>query len=309
MMSTDILGLGDGLLGEVGRRQHRFAWLLNPGAGPGEWLPVDAYYPSRRLVVVLDAAEPQAQLCTELMPQHGLRLLALSAGELGPDRAAAEPTLRGMLESLKLPERRRATAEAPPRAPARLADVFARVAASFSYAAAPAPAVRPSRPAQAAAAQRALRVVAARSLVPARPRPIPPVRHPRPSPPLSRRSRPATVRTGSAAPATALGVALGAIVPRTVLRRGSPGDGQRSFGLGLAFDACARSLGAVAARRAGAPKAAWTCAIAGSPGVALFTLFGPDGPVAVDPAPLAGVLSVLATLLVGVGLLGLLLGF
>jgi hypothetical protein len=42
----------DRLLDEVGRRRHMFAWLRAPGAGAGEWLAVDAYYPRARLVVM-----------------------------------------------------------------------------------------------------------------------------------------------------------------------------------------------------------------------------------------------------------------
>jgi hypothetical protein len=65
--------------------------------------------------------------------------------------------------------------------------------------------------------------------------------------------------------------------------------------LGLAFDVCSRVLGTIAARRAGpAPPWDWACAAGGAPVVAAFTLFGRDGPVAAHPAPLAGVLSVLA---------------
>ncbi len=37
----------------------------------------------------------------------------------------------------------------------------------------------------------------------------------------------------------------------------------------------------------------------------MFTLFAPDGAVPVDPAPLAGVLSVLATLLTSAALIAL----
>jgi hypothetical protein len=326
MMSMDILGLCDRLLGEVGRRQHRFAWLLDPGAGPGEWLPVDAYYPGRRLVVVLDAEGPEAQLCTELMPQHGLRLLALSAGELGPDRAAAEPALRGMLEALKLPERRTAEADSPPRAPVRLEEAFARLAASFAHVAAPAPPARPSRPSQAAAAQRAARVVAARvpssaasraaapgaSRLPTPRRPRPVRREPRPIQPRRSLSRPSprTASPALGASEIGLGVLLCAIVAVELyvgVARLGVHAGLWGLALGLSIDACARVLGTVAARRAGAPHAAWTCAIAGSPGVAMFTLFAPDGAISVDPAPLAGVLSVLATLLTGASLIALLL--
>ena len=84
--------------------------------------------------------------------------------------------------------------------------------------------------------------------------------------------------------------------------------GPWGLALGLGFDACSRVLGTIAARRSDAKAAAWRCAIAGSPAVAMFTLFGRDGPVAVDPAPLAGVLSMLATLLSGGALIFLLLG-
>jgi hypothetical protein len=104
-----------------------------------------------------------------------------------------------------------------------------------------------------------------------------------------------------------LGAAIVVELYLGVARLGMDG-GRWGLALGLAIDACARVLGTVAARRAGASKAAWICAIAGSPGVALFTLFAPDGPATVDPAPLAGMLSVLAMLLTGGALLVLLIG-
>ncbi len=338
MMSTDILELCDRILGEVGRREHRFAWLVAPGAGPGEWLAVDAYYPGRRLVVILDTTEPLAELCAELIPQHGLQLLEVSTGDLGPDRSAAEPALQRMIDSLNLPERPTGASEAPARTAVRLEDAFARVAASFAQAAAPAPPVRPIRPLQAAAAQRAARVLAVRAPAPVRPtqtrprpeRPTRPVprgtpRSPRAVPrlthraPPSRRPRPALgavavsvpAPAGLAAPALGLGLVLSGIVAAELyfgIARLGMDSGLWGLALGLAIDACARILGTVAARRAGAARAAWACAIAGSPGVAVFTLFDSDGPVGVDPAPLAGLLSVLAIALTGVSLLVLGLG-
>jgi hypothetical protein len=63
---------------------------------------------------------------------------------------------------------------------------------------------------------------------------------------------------------------------------------------GLALDTCARALGTVAAVRARDRTAAWSCALGGSPFVASFALYGVDGPVAVDPAPIAGLLALFA---------------
>src|SRR5690349_20966326 len=66
----------DRLLGEVGRRQHRFGWLRVPDADTDQWLAVDAYYPSNRLVVL--CREPPTlhdALYQELIAAHGLRLL------------------------------------------------------------------------------------------------------------------------------------------------------------------------------------------------------------------------------------------
>ncbi len=84
-----ILAICDVLLGEVGRRDHRFSWLQAPGAGPGQWLPVDAYYPAKRLVVVCDAERsPLARRYEELVPAHGLGLLQLAQGEI-PSRSRA----------------------------------------------------------------------------------------------------------------------------------------------------------------------------------------------------------------------------
>jgi hypothetical protein len=77
---------------------------------------------------------------------------------------------------------------------------------------------------------------------------------------------------------------------------------------GVALDAGARTLGTVAAARAGRLAWAWACAIGGSPVVAAFALFQSDGPVATEPAPLAGLIALLATFLVAIALVGAALG-
>ncbi len=49
-----VLDLCDEVLGELGRRQHRFEWLRgdpSPKTGNRRALPVDAYYPTKRLVI------------------------------------------------------------------------------------------------------------------------------------------------------------------------------------------------------------------------------------------------------------------
>jgi len=95
---SEILDLCDRALGESGRRRHLFTWLRPPGAGPEEWLPVDAYYPSHRLVVVW-REQPTASdsLFADQVPAHGLRLLDLSPAVLGADPAAS---LRRMIADL-----------------------------------------------------------------------------------------------------------------------------------------------------------------------------------------------------------------
>ena len=76
------------------------------------------------------------------------------------------------------------------------------------------------------------------------------------------------------------------------------GGGHVVLAFGLALDGAARALGTVAAERAGETGWAWACVLGGSPAVAGFAVFGRDGPVATEPAPLAGIISVLAMLLI-----------
>jgi hypothetical protein len=70
--------------------------------------------------------------------------------------------------------------------------------------------------------------------------------------------------------------------------------GRVVLAFGLALDACSRALGTIAAGRALASDWAWGCALGGSPVVAVFALFRRDGPVAVEPAPLAGLMALVA---------------
>jgi hypothetical protein len=72
------------------------------------------------------------------------------------------------------------------------------------------------------------------------------------------------------------------------------GRGLLLLAFGLALDACARALGTIAASKAGAQAWAWASALGGSPVVAVFALFRRSGPVEIDPAPLAGLIALLA---------------
>jgi hypothetical protein len=86
------------------------------------------------------------------------------------------------------------------------------------------------------------------------------------------------------------------------------GDGHVLLAFGIALDGCARVLGTVAASRGGHRPWILPCVIGGSPAVALFALFQESGPVSTDPAPLGGLLSLVAIGVVGLALLGMLLG-
>jgi hypothetical protein len=72
---------------------------------------------------------------------------------------------------------------------------------------------------------------------------------------------------------------------------------------GLALDACSRGLGTIAAGRDGSSEWAWWCALGGSPVVAWFALFQQRGPVRTEPAPLAGLIAILALVVLAVALL------
>jgi hypothetical protein len=72
------------------------------------------------------------------------------------------------------------------------------------------------------------------------------------------------------------------------------GSGNVLLAMGLSLDACSRALGTVAALRAGQREWAWWCALGGSPLTAGFALMQQTGPVKTEPAPLAGVVGLLA---------------
>lgn len=105
--ANEILAICDRLLGEVGRRRHMFAWLRVPGSAADEWLPVDAYYPRARLVVMCRSAPgPHDGLYREQVPAHGLGLLTLDPAVLGDDQAAVVATLAARMFDLEhVPQR------------------------------------------------------------------------------------------------------------------------------------------------------------------------------------------------------------
>jgi hypothetical protein len=360
-----VLDLCDRVLGEIGRRSHLFAWLRAPGAGPQEWLAVDAYYPGNRLVVICrDEPTEHDHLYAELVPAHGLRLLELAPSQLSADAAQAGLTLRRRIAELNLPPRPAPRLEDDSGVPSHDSPV-ARVAASFAQATAPdmfgghAPSGTRS-----AATERGARFIAPRfvgpgtTTTPHRPRP-PSLPRPRPASPASlgrlrpaslarsrpaslarsrpaslARSRPASLtrppvaretslrratpalararRRHPAAPETsALGVVLGLALALAVGAELYFGVGSLALAgghlllaLGIAFDAGSRALGVVAAGRAGEPRWAWACVIFGSPAVAAFAVFGPEGPLVIEPGPLAGLAAVLAMLLIVLAVLG-----
>jgi hypothetical protein len=305
-----VLAVCDGLLGEVGRRDHRFSWLQAPDAGAERWLPVSAYYPGKRLVVLCDPdSSPHRQLYDELIPAHGLRLLPVTVGELPDDREHARALLEVRVAALA-PERAPAgemTASEPVERP-RPISVAVSSLVHPSPAREPAPDPAPST--QAAAVQRAARLLAARraaagdtwsaaSHVPARSG--------------SRRSHPGLASRGRSAsqagvlqpPSLLLGLVLAGVVCLEMyiaVARIALSSGQLLLALGVALDACARALGGVAASKVNQVDWAWGSVIVGSPVVAGFALFQRSGPVTTEPAPLAGLVSLAAMALVAIAL-------
>lgn len=79
-------------------------------------------------------------------------------------------------------------------------------------------------------------------------------------------------------------------------------DGMLVLGLAIVIEALSRALGTVAAERAGRRGWAFACAIVGAPAVAWVSLVRRPGRIDVEPAPLAGLLAVLAGVVALVGL-------
>ena len=101
------------------------------------------------------------------------------------------------------------------------------------------------------------------------------------------------------------GLALAAVLLAEVyagVARAGFDSGHVLLAFGLALDACSRGLGTIAAGREGSSEWAWWCALGGSPVVAWFALFQQDGPVRTEPAPLAGLIGVLALVVLAVAL-------
>jgi hypothetical protein len=309
-----VLAVCDGLLHEVGRRDHRFSWLQAPDAESGQWLPVSAYYPGKRLVVMCDLeSSPDRRSYEELIPVHGLRLLPVKVSELPADKEHA----RALLEV-------RVAAVAPdptprpqdtPREPVERSRPVATAVAALVH---PGPAREPERApsGQAAAVQRAARLLATRraqagdtwsAASPLEPHAT------------SRRGHAGSSPRGRAAshvgvvqpPNVLLGLALAGVVclEMYVAVAGiALASGQVLLAIGMAFDACARALGAVAASKVDCQDWAWASVIIGSPVVAKFALYQRSGPVTIEPAPLAGLVALAAMGLVAIALIAPVVG-
>ena len=270
---TQVLNVCDRILGESARRRHLFGWLRAPGAAADEWLPVDGYYPGNKLVVVWHSTSaPNDHIYAELVPAHGFRLLELTPDDLGGDPDGAEATLRTRIDALG-PAPRRAH-EAKPHESSVTRAVWS---------------LAPPRPA-------------------AEPGPATPAGPAAPTP----NEAPAEVRPRPSAEVRPLGAKfgamLGAVLTLAVLAEINVGvvvlgidHGQPLLALALALDACARALGTIAAAHAGLPAWAWRCALGGSPLVAMFAADERRERFAAEPAPLAGVISLLA---MGIAVLG-----
>jgi hypothetical protein len=275
-----ILSMCDRLLGEVGRRDHMFTWLRVPGAGAEEWLAVDAYYPRSRLVVMCRGASgPHESLYRELIPARGLGLLRLDPAALGDDPASAEATVAAKifdLEHVPRPAPRPSPANGPSPAkgpsPATGSGDASRRARNFGTAA-----VSSHAPDAHAPGWTPVKVGRA---------PVTPA-----------------VEQGLG---VMVGLALAAVLIAELYLAAVAvafGAGRPVLGLAIAFDACSRGLGTVAAERAGERGWGLACAIGGAPLVAWFALAPRARRAAVEPAPLAGLLALLAGVLALVGLL------
>jgi hypothetical protein len=342
-----ILTICDRLLDAVGRRHHLFSWLRRPDAPTEEWLPVDAYYPSRRVVVMCAENDREyLPLYEELIPAHGMRLLQLAPSQLGDDPEAATATVERKIADLALPPRPSGMPADEANGPSPASAVAQAVAALVPPTPPPVPKRPPRGPDDAAAAERAARFLsahkaelqaartaaAARSLT---------------ATVLSKRARPSARGGGPVVrgersvvrgersvvrgersvvrgdrsmvrgersvvqrrlPLHALLIGLALVVVLGlevyfVIGRAALDHGRLLLALGLAFDAGARGLSTVAAERTGRRVWAWACVLFGSPAAAWFALFQESGPVLTAPAPLAGLMSILALVLMGLGLI------
>ena len=246
-----ILSMCDSLLGEAGRRHHMFTWLRAPGAGAGEWLAVDAYYPRARLVVICRSGPgPHDSLYRELIPAHGLGLLTLDPAALGSDREAVEASLARKFLDLSGDVARGRSRPSATRAAARNAP--ARNAPARN---APAPEWSPIKVEHTPVARgfvQALGILAGLAF----------------------------------AALLILELYLGVI-------KVAFDDHRLLLGLAIVLELLSRALGTVAAERAQRRGWACACAIVGAPVVAWAMLLRRPR-IDVEPAPLAGLLALLA---------------
>jgi hypothetical protein len=84
--------------------------------------------------------------------------------------------------------------------------------------------------------------------------------------------------------------------------------GRVVLAFGLAIDACARALGTIAAEQRGEPGWSWSCALLGSPAVCAFARYRRAGRLQTEPAPLAGVLALVAMWVLALAVAGHALG-
>ncbi len=294
-----ILSMCDDLLGEVGRRDHIFAWLRAPGADLDEWLPVDAYYPRARLVVLCRSGSgPHDSLYRELIPAHGLGLMTLDPAALGPDSGVVRETLAARIFDLEHVPRERARPEPRPRK---------RFGNRPEDRHENRPENRPKKRPEDCPENRPEERLEGR---PEKRPPAPATGHSRGSPApewtpvkVEHTSVPRGYVHGA-------GVLAGLVLAGVLIAELYLGvivvgvhDGRLLLGLAIALEACSRILGTVAAERAGQRGWAFACAIAGAPAVAWFALLRPSGRVEVEPAPLGGLLAVLAGVVAVVGIL------
>jgi hypothetical protein len=329
----EILDLCDGLLGEIGRRMHRFSWLRDPSAPIVSYLPLDSYYPGNHLVVVIaPRTTEQERVCTEEIPGHGFNLLWVVPQELGPDPRAASDRLFEQIKLLgPLPER--------PRERVYRQD-FTRPSPSASTPRAPTPPLEPIlHDAVGAPAIGGYREQGggagwsapswygpagggtpgrgpAAATTPGR-APGPPGRAPAPpataSAAAAYRRAPAQragTRESQELSGVFFGLALAVILGAETFGLGiafAMTGGHWLLAFGIAFDVCARGLGTMAAVREGSDDTAWAILIFGSPAAVSFGLLSEDG-MTTEPAPLAGALGALACAMIGLWIVGSLLG-
>jgi hypothetical protein len=279
-----ILDLCDGLLGEIGRRMHRFSWLRDPSAPIVSYLPLDSYYPGNRLVVVIaPRTAEQERLCREQVPAHGLHLLWLVPDDLGADPRIASDKLFERIKLLgPLAERPRERIERSRPQPSLRQSYQALHDPVRPPSDPPDPSPRRPAPTTASAAAGYKRAEAHRH-----------------------GSRESQERAGVFY-GLALVLVLGAETFGLVIAYALDNN-HLLLALGLALDVCARGLGTLAAIREGSDDSAWACLVFGSPAAVSFSLLGEE-PVTTEPAPLAGAIGALACALIVLWILGAVVG-